>query len=107
MVLHGGRVRLLLDGRHDAIRVHRLQVLSQLSGHWRTERVLPCILSVHCDLLLSAKERGVSLWCRERRTRDVLEITTVLLVNEDEVEVVPGTELLVDVSEGWCEFEAS
>lgn len=51
---------------------------------------------------ISKREAG-----KERRKEDVLEVSSVLLVNEDQVEVVAGGELFVDVAEGWSELEAT
>jgi hypothetical protein len=44
---------------------------------------------------------------RGERKASLLEVSSVLLVNEDQVQVVPCRELLVDVTECWCELEAA
>lgn len=42
-----------------------------------------------------------------RERGDALEVPTVLLVNENEIEVVPRAELLVDIAEGGSELKAT
>lgn len=37
----------------------------------------------------------------------LLEVSPVLLINENEVQVIPGAELFVHFSEGRCEVEAT
>lgn len=81
-------------------------------GRWRRPNLVPRVLPVHGNLLLPARDDQSEELVHMTSTCVVgswkgcsLEVSPVLLVDEDEVEVVARAELLVDVAEGWGELE--
>lgn len=64
-------------------------------------------VAVQRDLLLSALKPRQSEKEDKGDQEDALEVPPVLLVDQDQVEVVPRRELLVDVAEGRSELEAA
>jgi hypothetical protein len=52
-------------------------------------------------------EKETYLWYPEHRNLLLLKVPSVFLVYEDEVQVVPDAELLIDIAEGRCQVEAT
>lgn len=61
--------------------------------------MIHCIPHLYCHwyLVLIAKDGNLLL----------LEIPPALLIYQNQIQVIPRAELLVDVSEGRCEFKAT
>jgi hypothetical protein len=51
--------------------------------------------------------KQTNLWYSEHRNLLLLEIPSVFLVYEDEVQVVSDAELLIDIAESGCQVEAT
>lgn len=89
---------------HDPQTVRVVERLPQLCRYRDPCRlVLACVLAVHRDLLLSAPG-GSAL---PVNGTDSLEVASVLLVDQHQIEVVTRAELLVDVSERRRELKAA